>query len=290
MINFCIAVSYLLWMCLVKKDSRKGFIVSSFFLMVPVVGVLFIVCTNILDSILYWKRAKDIDTSDFSFSKERSRMIISDDIDKASDKVPLEEAFILSDSFNRRNTFLEILKDDDSEDYLSGIQNAMKCDDSEVVHYAATYITDTIAKYKEDELKLRKLCEKNEDPELYLSYLHYCVKILSKKILSEPDEKRYLGYYENYLERLFIENQESVDPILIAQIITLYKAFGENELQGKWVNRMEVYMDHDIIAAKEMLKYYYKTHDSQKFYKTIERIKESPLELDAELLDWVRMF
>lgn len=289
-VNFCIAAGYLLWMCLKEKDGRKGFMVSLFFIMVPVVGIIFIACTKIIDVLFYWKRDKHLDTSEFSFSKERSRMIISDDVDKESDKVPIEEAFMLSDSLNRRNAFLEILKNDDSEDYIPRIRNAMRHDDSEVVHYAATYITDTIAKYKEDELKLRKLCEKQEDPELYLNYLHYCAKVLSSRVLSEPDEKRYLQYYEKYLERLFFRYQEDVDPILIAQIIALYKVFGENELREKWANRMEVYMEHDIIAAKEILKYYFEIQDNEKFHKTIERIKESPLELDAELLDWVRMF
>lgn len=289
-INLCIAAGYFLWKCFVKKDIRKGVIVSLFLLLVPVIGVIFIVCTKIVDFLFYWKRNKSIDTSDFSFSKERSRMIISDDIDKESDKVPLEEAFMISDSMNRRTAFLEILKNNDSEDYILQIRRAMRNDDSEVVHYAATYITDTIAKYKEDELKLRKICENNSDEEIYLTYLHYCEKMLSSHILSEPDELLYLSLYELYLDRLYTMNKNKVDPCLIIRILDLYKIYKKDDLRVKWITRMRDYIDQDINAAKEVLKYYFEIHDNEQFFTTLEYIKQSPLELDAELIEWIRMF
>lgn len=75
-------------------------------------------------------------------------MIIGEDIEKEVDRVPIEEALMISDTMNRRQLFLEVLKRPDVEDYMGGIRSAMAQEDSEVVHYAASYITDTIANIK----------------------------------------------------------------------------------------------------------------------------------------------
>ena len=58
----------------------------------------------------------------------------------------------------------------------------------------------------------------------------------------------------------------------------------------KWVKRAEDMMEQDLAAAKEVLKYYFKIKNKYGFREAVRRIKESSLNLDSELLEWIRFY
>ena len=66
-----------------------------------------------------------------------------------------------------------------------------------------------------------------------------------------------------------------------------YQDVGSTE---KWVKRAEDMMEQDLAAAKEVLKYYFKIKNKYGFREAVRRIKESSLNLDSELLEWIRFY
>lgn len=291
LLNICLTAIYFLYKSVIKKNVKKALLLSVFMLVVPFVGMAFLIVSEMIYIVLYKGRDRVLSMEELSFSQKRTRMIISNDIKKEVDVVPIEEALRISDTMDKRQMFLEVLKRPDVEDYMEGILDAVNHEDAEVVHYAAAYITDTIAKYKEDERKLRKLCEENCSLDILLTYLHFSKDMLDKHVFSEPEQKMYMDLFEYHLELLCDLFPEKLEGHLISKAISYQEENGnKKDIISKWIHRAEGIMEQDVTAAKEVLKYYFEKKEQQLFKLCMDRLKKSPLILDSELIEWVRFF
>lgn len=290
LLNICLAAIYFFYRGVIKKEYRKAFLMFLFMALVPVVGILYMVVSEGINELIFRKRDGLLKEDELSFNKKRTRMIIDDDIEKEIDCVPIEEALRISDAENRRRTFLEALKRPDAEDYMKGIHRVMGQEDYEIVHYAASYITDSIARFKTDEGKLRSLSENAENPETIMLYVRYCMNFLEKKVLGDFEQNMYLIMLEKHMERLYTLEPQKVNGEMISELLGIMKGFPMEENEEKWMNRGKVLAETDLAAAKEVLKYYFEKENKEKFEETLEQIKESALVLDSEILEWIRFY
>lgn len=290
LLNICLAAIYFFYRGVIKKEYRKAFLMFLFMALVPVVGILYMVVSEGINELIFRKRDGLLKEDELSFNKKRTRMIIDDDIEKEIDCVPIEEALRISDAENRRRTFLETLKRPDAEDYMKGIHRVMGQEDYEIVHYAASYITDSIARFKTDEGKLRSLSENAENPETIMLYVRYCMNFLEKKVLGDFEQNMYLIMLEKHMERLYTLEPQKVNGEMISELLGIMKGFPMEENEEKWMNRGKVLAETDLAAAKEVLKYYFEKENKEKFEETLEQIKESALVLDSEMLEWIRFY
>lgn len=290
LLNICLAAIYFFYRGVIKKEYRKAFLMFLFMALVPVVGILYMVVSEGINELIFRKRDGLLKEDELSFNKKRTRMIIDDDIEKEIDCVPIEEALRISDAENRRRTFLEALKRPDAEDYMKGIHRVMGQEDYEIVHYAASYITDSIARFKTDEGKLRSLSENAENPETIMLYVRYCMNFLEKKVLGDFEQNMYLIMLEKHMERLYTLEPQKVNGEMISELLGIMKGFPMEENEEKWMNRGKVLAETDLAAAKEVLKYYFEKENKEKFEETLEQIKESALVLDSEMLEWIRFY
>lgn len=290
LLNICLAAIYFFYRGVIKKEYRKAFLMFLFMALVPVVGILYMVVSEGINELIFRKRDGLLKEDELSFNKKRTRMIIDDDIEKEIDCVPIEEALRISDAENRRRTFLEALKRPDAEDYMKGIHRVMGQEDYEIVHYAASYITDSIARFKTDEGKLRSLSDNAENPETIMLYVRYCMNFLEKKVLGDFEQNMYLIMLEKHMERLYTLEPQKVNGEMISELLGIMKGFPMEENEEKWMNRGKVLAETDLAAAKEVLKYYFEKENKEKFEETLEQIKESALVLDSEMLEWIRFY
>ena len=288
-INVVVIAVFFVYACVWKKEYKKNWIKIAFMLVVPILGCIFLACAELANYVLF-RSHEALMGEELSFNKKRAQMIISDDVEKEADLVPIEEVMRISDTLERREAFLELLKRNDVEDYTSGIQLAMQQSDKEVVHYAASYITDTIAKYKEGERKMREFCSNTQDPDILSEYLHFCSGILDKHIFSEQEQRMYLNYYDMHLERLYQIKKDAVDGIALAKIIRWSKECNDTHKVTKWMEHAEMMMEDDLEAAKIILKDCFARKDQKQFEKVLNKIKRSQLLLDSETLEWIRFF
>ena len=77
---------------------------------------------------------------------------------------------------------------------------------------------------------------------------------------------------------------------MLADIIEFRSEYQDWASVEKWVKRAEEIMEQDLAAAKEVLKYYFKIKNENGFREAVRLIKESPLVLDSELLEWIRFY
>lgn len=104
---------------------------------------------------------KPVDLDDVIFSKDQSKTYLMADEDRERNFVPLEEAIAVTDQANTRTLMMEIVRRDISNS-LSTISLALHSDDSEVAHYAASVLQETLDKLR---LNFQKLWRHIQDLE-----------------------------------------------------------------------------------------------------------------------------
>lgn len=288
-VNGAVALIYFIYRGAIRKEFKKAVVLTVFMLMTPIVGPVFLFLAEAVNCIFFHKHDDLLSEDELSFSKARAPLIIADDVEREINRVPINEAMLVSDMESRRQLFLEVLKRPDADDYIQGIKSAMVQKDSEVVHYAASYITDIIAKYKDGEKNLRQICESNGDAGTLLIYIQFSRKMIKKKIFSIPEQKMYITYLLHYMDQLYQLNKTYIDGNSIGDALSFIHEYGL-EGEGKWIGIAAEIMDSDLRAAKEVLKYSFKEKDTKGFQQYIERIKASELVLDSQMLEWLRFY
>ncbi len=115
--------------------------------------------------------------------------------------VPLEEALLINNPGTRRQLMMEIMYDDPN-DYVNLLKEARMNDDTEVVHYAVTALTEL---QKEYDLQFQELDWKIEqDPDndgLLDKYFRLLKQYLSSGIAEGNDRKLKLSTYSDILDK-----------------------------------------------------------------------------------------
>ena len=290
LVNTIVACVYILLERYWRGKKTKAVLCGLFIIAAPIVGPVYLLLAEFFANTVFSRRG-DLAEEEIGFIKERMKLIVADDVEKDIDIVPIDESLRISDTMDRRQAFLSILKRDNPDMYMAGIQDAMKRGDGEVIHYAAYYITDTISKYKDNERRLRAACDKDENNvDVLLSYLHFTGGILQKHVFAQPEQAMYVANYDNYMEKLYLLAPDKFDGAMAGQLFELLREQNRDDRLGQWVSRLELIADKDLEAAKLALGYYYEKADTEKFYALIQRIKASDLDFDSELTEWIRFF
>lgn len=142
-----------------------------------------------------------------------NRSIVQDPDDLNDRAVPLEEAMIVNDTATRRALLIDVLYSNPG-DYVSQLFEAKSNTDTEVVHYAATALTEI---------------QKNYDAQF---------QKLAKKRLETPDDPKVQDEYQALLESYVASGLLKGDG-LKTQLLQLSRLLGEKltgreELRGRW--------------------------------------------------------
>ena len=114
-INLIIAVVYLVLHLFRKKDRKQGFIVFVYLLVFPIVGVAAICLGELLSFLIRLISGKELDPKDLSFSKERMHLLSDADIEQSLNTVAVDEALLVSNTADKRESFINLLKDDEAD-------------------------------------------------------------------------------------------------------------------------------------------------------------------------------
>lgn len=128
--------------------------------------------------------------------------------------VPLEEALLVNDTGIRRELMMEIMYGN-PELYVSQLQEARMNDDTEVVHYAVTALTEM---QKEYDLKFQELdkqmAEEPEDEEILDRYLGLMEQYIGIGLLEGNTKAVQMKNYSNLLERKIENGGETISDYL----------------------------------------------------------------------------
>lgn len=288
-INFIIALIYLFikW---TKKDLNCGIIMSIFMIICPLVGPLYLFFSWFVYEVYFKRREMDISIEELSLRKEKIEVILKPDMSSALNKVPLEEAFIVSDKKSARKLLLDVLRED-SNGSLKTILKAVEHKDSEVAHYAASAISDIISEFKIREKQLREKYNKDKgNSELCNEYIDHLNNFLSQKILSTAEQRFYCGLFQELLITMEEYLLSEISGELYNKLVCILLELGENDKAKVLVGKALINNENELESYKAALRYYYINKDRSEFLSLMEKLKKSDVLLDHDILDMVRFF
>lgn len=288
-LNIIISVIYLIT-GIIKKDYKRGFMMTVFMLLAPIVGPLYIAISWIIYRVYFKSRKGILSIEELSIRKDKIEVIVRDDIQSALNKVPMEEALIISDSRDTRRLLLDVLKEDRGQ-YINSIYRATDNEDSEVSHYAASAITDIMDKFKEKEKILStKYNEDKNDEGIAETYWRYLSEFLMTKVLSSVEQDRYLKRLQDLTINLEADMPSVVTGELYYRIVVILIDLEKTEQAELWVNKALKNRKGDLDSYKAGLKFYYTTNETVKFRKLVEELMNSNVRLDRETLEFIRFY
>ena len=154
-LNALIAVGYLLWYLIFKKDTdnRKQYMMHTvIMLLCPVVGILYFFLAFLK---YHFVKLGERDLTDVEFSKKRHVPRVKADEERERNIVAVEEAILVSDQEKKRINMLNVLLGETEESY-SAIALALDSDDSEVAHYAASFLQSKMDTFRENVRKMQQ--------------------------------------------------------------------------------------------------------------------------------------
>lgn len=274
---------------LIQKRVKYGIITSVIILLCPIVSVVLFGAVWVLEKLFLRRGAQRLNMEELSFKKERVKLTVSADVKSEMQKIPVEEALIVSDKFSKRETILNILKNDYS-DFLSSIRTAVEDKDSEIAHYAATTITQAIEQFKTNEIQLRAICQESETLEDLGLYIDYVEDFLEKGLLPEFEIKKYM---ESLIEKIWEVKEkyrEAFDIERCNHLIMLLIEYQNYETAEEWLDFLLKNCEEELATYKNGLKLYQRTDRREEFLELMKTMKDSSVILDAEALEWVRFY
>ena len=292
-INCLIAAVYLLWYLVFKRDqdNRKQYIMHTVIMVLcPVIGPLFFLCGFLK---YHFLRFGDRDLSDVEFSKSRHNPRLKADEERERNIVPVEEAILISDKEKKRKNMLNVLLGE-TDEALSSIAMALNSDDSEVAHYAASFLQSKLDVFREHVRQARQIIQEKENndescEEDILILIRYMEQLLKQKVLTQLEQTDYVGQMEGLCQKIYDTAKDQLDPGCYSGICRLLidlKAYDRAEI---WGERFAGQYPDQLQAYKLRMRLYFEAEDKEKFFETLGQLKASNVVIDNQTLKLIRM-
>lgn len=292
-LNTLIAVIYLIWYLIFKQDqdNRIQYIMHTIVMIIcPLVGPLYF----LLGFLKYhFMKLGERDLSDVEFAKKRHVSRVKADEERERNIVPIEEAISISDQEKKRENMLNVLLGETDNSLLS-ISYALDSDDSEVAHYAASFLQSKMDEFREHvrQAKLsiseKEITEEEcqEEIRILIGYMNHMLK---QNILTGVEQEDYINQMEELCEQLYENIREKLE-------ITDYSALLQRLLEQKnyekaevWGERfMEQYPD-ELKSYTLRMKLYFETEQKDKFFEVLDKLRASTIVIDNQTLELIRM-
>ena len=292
-LNTLIAVGYLLWYLIFKKDTdnRRQYVMHTvIMLLCPVVGILYFFLAFLK---YHFVKLGERDLTDVEFSKKRHVPRVKADEERERNIVAVEEAILVSDQEKKRANMLNVLLGETDESY-SAIALALNSDDSEVAHYAASFLQSKMDTFRE---KVRKTQQKiaesdiqeEECQEQVLELIRYMNHMLKQKVFTRVEQVDFVAQMEQLCETLFQNARDRMTQECYESIMGRIMELQEYDKAELWGNRFrEQYPD--LLASYTLrLKLYFETKEKDKFFEVLDQLRASPVVVDNKTLELIRM-
>ena len=292
-LNALIAAGYLIWYLNYKKDTdnRKQYMMHTVIMLVcPVVGALYFLFAYLK---YHFVEFGERDLTDVEFSKKRHVPRVKADEERERNIVAVEEAIVVSDQEKKRINMLNVLLGETEESY-SAIALALDSDDSEVAHYAASFLQSKMDTFRENVRKMKQKIEEGdieeeECQEQILNLIRYMNHMLKQKVFTRVEQVDYVSQMEQICEKLFQNARDRMIPACYECILGRIMDLREYDRAELWGSRFsEQYPDH-LSSYKLRLKLYFETNQNDKFFEVLDQLRASSVVVDNQTLELIRM-
>lgn len=299
-INFLAAVIYLLWNAVfwvtfqegkgtedVGENRRSYFLRFIVMLLCPVVAPLFFLFSYLIYRLPVWT---ELNLWDVIFSKERVRIQLKADEERERNVVPLEEAITVNEKTNLRMVMMNVLKGD-IQSSLSTVSLALKINDTETSHYAASVLSDVLNEFRSNVQKM--YVEMQKEPvciEVAEAMIDYMNQILEQRVFTEIEQRHYIQMLDEAAELLYDYSEGSLTAKRCEGICMRFLEEREFEGAKKWCQRLSELHADELAAYTCKLKLYFTMKNRDAFFEALESLKESDVVIDYETLELIRLF
>lgn len=292
-VNMLIAVAYLIWYLIFKKDTdnRKQYAMNTvIMLLCPVVGILYFFLAFLK---FHFIKLGERDLSDVEFSKKRQASRVKADEERERNIVAVGEAILVSDQEQKRANMLNVLLGD-TEEALSAIALALNSDDSEVAHYAASFLQSKMDTFRENVSKMQNMIEEGnvedeECQEQILELIRYMNHMLKQKVFMQVEQVDYVNQMEQLCEKLFQNARNRIPPECYEWILGRIMDLGEYERAEIWGYRFSEQYPDVLSSFTLRLKLYFETNRKEEFFEVMSQLRASDVLIDNRTLEMIRM-
>lgn len=289
LINFVIALLYLLYNMLYKKRRNKSYIAGFVvMLLCPVMGALFYFLAYIIYKVFFYK---PVDLHDVVFSKERNKEILGAMEEEERNMVSLEEAIEITNKKDLRMLMMNIVRGD-IQKFLYTISLALDSEDTETAHYAAAMLQDALNNFRVFVEKNRMhVMQHDENSMVYAeSLMDYMNQVLKQRVFTDMEQIKYVTIFDEIGEEIYRVSPKSmtVDWLEALSIRTL--EVKEYEKTKKWCDRAVELFPNSLAAYTCRIKLYFTCRDKEKFFMVLNELKNSEIVVDKETLELLKVF
>lgn len=292
-INTVISLVYFFFNLFLKKDTAGSYRMRFFVMLItPIVGPVFF-----FFGWLYYKLFMNdpVDLEDVVFSKDRVKTYRKADEARERNIVPMEEAMAVSDKASTRELMLDLVRKDIRES-LSTIAKALNSEDSEVSHYAASVLQETLNSFRMSVQKLYQNVKVLSEEEGNGEEIVICAKelirdlnaVLKQNVLSPMEQRTFVDQMEEMVE--LIEDYEKVDAEDYEALCMRLFDIRDYARCEEWCDVMKEEYPDILSSFTCRLKLYYTVHDRDRFFQVMKELKESNVIVDSETLKMIRTF
>ncbi|MGO5065010.1 tetratricopeptide repeat protein [Clostridium sp. LCP25S3_F8] len=262
------------------------------------VGFIIMICLPFFGSIFYiiniYYRKKI--TSKFNNSElEKDNYSKSDNLkskpfylSKNMEVIPIEDALVLNDEKIKKSLIINVLKSD-SYKYLDFLKEAIRDEDTETSHYAATAVTEVKRKLTLAIQEFKEKYQKNKtDLTIIKAYADALKKYNDSGLLDKNAYQKNLSTYKELLEKII--EMEAADEYLYEEIINCYIILKDFERAIEYCNQ---YFENFKKSEKPYLlimKIYFINKNRTKFNKVLRKLRESNIILNRDSLNLIKFW
>ena len=292
-LNALVTAGYLLWYLIFKKDEdhRMQYVFDAVvMLLCPVVGVLYFLCGFLKYHLV---RLGKRDLSDVEFSKKRHAARIKADEERERNIVAVEEAILVSDQEKKRANMLNILLGE-TEDSFSAIAYALNSDDSEVAHYAASFLQSKMDTFRENVRSMQQNIEMGDVEEedcqaRIVELIRYMNQMLRQNVFTQVEQADYVEQLEQLCEKLFTGARDAMTPECYEYVLGRTMELREYDRAELWGDRFFEQYPDQLAAYTLQLKLYFETSRKDRFFEVLDQLRESSVVVDNQTLELIRM-
>ena len=292
-VNCVVTMGYLIWFLIFKRDqdNRKQYIMHAVIMVLcPVVGPLFFLCGYLKYRFI---KFGDRDLSDVEFSKQRHAARVKADEERERNIVPVEESIMISDQEKKRTNMLNILLGETGET-LSAIALALDSDDSEVAHYAASFLQSKLDAFRERVRQSKQMIQEQKDrgepyQDAVLVLIRDMDQILKQQVLTRVEQLDYVGQMETLCQDLYDNDRDRLEVSCYSSLFSRLLELQAYDRAEVWGERFADQYPHQLQPYTRRMKLYFETEQTERFMQVLAKLRASNIEIDYQTLELIRM-
>ncbi len=288
-LSFIAAALYYIINVIIKLNKEKSILIKTLVIaLCPVVGIIFIGL-----SYLWYKvfMSAPVDLEDVIFGKDHPKFETKAEEDKERNMIPLEEAIAITEKQDLRTLMMSVVSSD-IKNSLASITLALNSEDTETAHYAASVLQDALNEFRTTvDKEYKAILEDHPDKfEKCRNLIDYMDQVLSQKVFIEMEQRNYVSILESVGEILYMGEPDSITSNQFETISLRLLGIEDYEKCEKWCERSRIHCPSALSSYTCQLKLFFSQGRRDDFFRVIEELKASPIVIDKETLELIRVF